>query len=153
MRIYIVLSKVWEGARQGPLLPMRCKDPRTSTVLLVWALGPQVQTSRVPPSLRSYRWVPRSFGRFSHSASCGKFPSSHPGGLGKTPTLAYYSAVSLTRCIPSISIPININRPIACPPLWLPNKKRLSHSWRILHLCPGPPLLFLPSRSAPCSLC
>lgn len=108
-------------------------------MLLVWALGPQVQTSRVPPSIRSYSWVPHSFGRFSHSASCGKFPSSHPRGLGRTPTLASYSAVSLTRCMPSISTPININRPIACPPLWLPNKKRLSYSWLILHLCPGPP--------------
>lgn len=74
----------------------------------------------------------------------GSFPQVILRGLGKTPTLAYYSAVSLTWCIPSISIPINRNRSVTCPPLWLPNKKRLSYSWLILHLCPGPPFsLFL----------
>lgn len=111
-----------------------------------------IKTTGPPQCCWSGLWVLKSRPQESHplSGATSGF-HVHVGDSDIQPpqvilgVLAYHSNVSLTQCIPSISIPININRPVTRPPLWLLNKKHLSH-W------PWTPLLFLSSRSGPCSL-
>lgn len=114
---HVPLTAVQDGVGQEPLLPVPCKGPRHccsaerptpqdlrgAAGLGLWVF--KSRASGVPPAHRRCHWhlEDSTFIREVQSfSSSGEFLSSHPKGLGKTPTPVYHSSNSAPDSINSL---------------------------------------------------